>query len=155
MHSLIHQLLALTWSSNFENKMTHCKKIAPGNPNWEEFWTIQGIWSHKTRKGFRIVKSDMASEKNMRMEESGNGQQEMQEEISQAAKMVINLAKGGGDYWWSQRNCILERQRRPIHCAKSEWLSWAKRIKEKSVWTVEPRRLAAKVQSPRQEAKRD
>ena len=33
----------------------------------------------------------MASEKNMRMEESGNGQQEM---ISRATKMVINLAKG-------------------------------------------------------------
>ena len=38
----------------------------------------------------------MASEKNMRMEESGNGQQEMQEKISQAAKMMINLAKGKG-----------------------------------------------------------
>ena len=35
----------------------------------------------------------MASEKNMRVEESGNGQQEM---ISRAAKMVINLAKGKG-----------------------------------------------------------
>ena len=38
----------------------------------------------------------MASEKNMRMEESGNRQQEMQEKISRAAKMVINLAKGKG-----------------------------------------------------------
>ena len=32
----------------------------------------------------------------MRMEESGNGQQEMQEKIFRAAKMVINLAKGKG-----------------------------------------------------------
>ena len=33
----------------------------------------------------------MASEKNMRMEESGNGQQVMQEKIAQTMKMVTNL----------------------------------------------------------------
>ena len=32
-HSLIHQMFALTWSSNCENKMTHYKKITPSNPN--------------------------------------------------------------------------------------------------------------------------
>ena len=76
--------------------MTHYKKIAPSNPNWLEFWTFQGIWSHKTRKGSRIVKSDMASKKNMRMEKVGNGQQEMQEKIARMTKVVTNLTKGKG-----------------------------------------------------------
>ena len=57
---------------------------------------MQGIWSHKTEKGSRIVKLDMASEKNMRMEELENGQQEMQENIAQMTKMVIDLTKGEG-----------------------------------------------------------
>ena len=57
---------------------------------------MQGIWSHKTRKGSRIVKLDMASEKNMRMEEIGNGQQEMQEKIAFRTKVVMNLTKGKG-----------------------------------------------------------
>ena len=35
----------------------------------------------------------MASEKNMRMEESGNRQQVMQEKIAQTMKMVTNLIK--------------------------------------------------------------
>ena len=46
--------------------------------------------------------------------------------------MVINLAKGKGvtddpkkkKKW---KNCTLERQHRLIHCAKSEWLLWAKK----------------------------
>ena len=38
----------------------------------------------------------MESGKTPRMEELGNEQQEMQEKISRAAKMVINLAKGKG-----------------------------------------------------------
>ena len=38
----------------------------------------------------------MASEKNMRMEEIGNGQQEMQEKIAQMTKMVTSLTKGKG-----------------------------------------------------------
>ena len=38
----------------------------------------------------------MASEKNMRMEEIGNGQQEMQEKIIQMTKMVMSLTKGKG-----------------------------------------------------------
>ena len=42
------------------------------------------------------MKSDMESEKNMRMEELESGQQEMQEKISRATKMVINLTKGKG-----------------------------------------------------------
>ena len=56
--------------------------------------TLQGIWSHKTEKGSRIVKLDTASEKNMRMEEIGNGQHEIQEKTAQMTKMVINLTKG-------------------------------------------------------------
>ena len=38
----------------------------------------------------------MTSEKNMRMEEIGNGQQEMQEKIAQMMKMVTSLTKGKG-----------------------------------------------------------
>ena len=45
------------------------KKIASSNPNWLEFWTFQGIWSHKIEKESGIVKLDMASEKIPRMEE--------------------------------------------------------------------------------------
>ena len=48
------------------------------------------------QKGSGITKSDMASEKNMRMEEIGNGQQEMQEKIAQMTKMVTSLTKGKG-----------------------------------------------------------
>ena len=76
--------------------MTHYKKIASSNPNWLEFWTFQGIWSHKTEKGSIIVKSDMASEGNMRMEEIGKGQQKMKEKIAQMADMVTSLTKGKG-----------------------------------------------------------
>ena len=36
----------------------------------------------------------MASEKNIRMEESGKGQQEMKEKIAQMVDMVTNLTKG-------------------------------------------------------------
>ena len=36
----------------------------------------------------------MASEESMRMEEIGNGQQEMQEKIAQMTKIVANLTKG-------------------------------------------------------------
>ena len=57
---------------------------------------MQSIWSHKIEKGSRIVKLDMASEKNMRMEEMGNGQQEMQEKIARRTKVVMNLTKGKG-----------------------------------------------------------
>ena len=59
---------------------------------------MQGIWSHKIEKGSRIVKLDMASEKNMRMKEigNGNGQQEMQEKIARRTKVVMNLTKGKG-----------------------------------------------------------
>ena len=38
----------------------------------------------------------MTNEKNMRIEEIGNGQQEMQEKIAQMTKMVANLTKGKG-----------------------------------------------------------
>ena len=76
--------------------MTHYKKIASSNPNWLEFWTFQGISSHNTEKGSRIVKSDMASEKNMRMEEIGKGQQEMKEKIARMADMVTSLTKEKG-----------------------------------------------------------
>ena len=95
-HSLIHQMFALTWSSNCENKMTHYKKIAPSNLNWLEFWTFQGIWSHKTEKRSRIVKSNMENGKTLRLEELENRQQEMQEKISRATNMVTSLTKGKG-----------------------------------------------------------
>ena len=36
----------------------------------------------------------MASEKNMRVEEIGNGQQEMQEKIARRTKVVMNSKKG-------------------------------------------------------------
>ena len=91
------------WKNSYDSVKDHqkCqwrnnKKIATSNPNWLEFWTFQGIWSHKTEKGSRIVKSDMASEKNMRMEEVGKGPQEMQEEIAQMKKMGTNLTKRKG-----------------------------------------------------------
>ena len=38
----------------------------------------------------------MASEKNIRMEEIGNGQQEMQEKIARITKVVTNSTKGKG-----------------------------------------------------------
>ena len=38
----------------------------------------------------------MANEKNMRMEELENGQQEVQEKIAQMIKMVTSLTKGKG-----------------------------------------------------------
>ena len=38
----------------------------------------------------------MASEKNMRMEKIGKGQQEMKEKIAQMADMVTSLTKGKG-----------------------------------------------------------
>ena len=37
---------------------------------------------HKIKKGSRTVKLNMASEKNMRMEEMGNGQQDVREDCS-------------------------------------------------------------------------
>ena len=55
-----------------------------------------GICSHKTRKGSRIVKSDMASEKTLRIEQTKKGQQEMQEKTARRTKMVISLTKGKG-----------------------------------------------------------
>ena len=76
--------------------MTYNKKITSGNPNWLEFWTFQGIWSHKIEKGSGIVKLDMASENIPRMEELESGQQEMQEKISRATKMMTNLTKKKG-----------------------------------------------------------
>ena len=57
---------------------------------------MQGIWSHKTEKGSRIIKLDMAIEKNMRMEELEIGQQKVQEKIAQMTKMVTSLTKGKG-----------------------------------------------------------
>ena len=52
----------------------------------------RGLKIHKARKGLEI----MTSEKNMKMEEIGNGQQEMQKKIAQMTKMVTNLIKGKG-----------------------------------------------------------
>ena len=88
MHALIHICHVLhnkTFSKNHTILLEGIKsandeiikKIAPSNPNWLEFWTFQGIWSHKIGKGSGIVKLDMASEKIPRMEELESGQQEM------------------------------------------------------------------------------
>ena len=57
---------------------------------------MQGIWSHETKKGSRIVKLDIVSEKTMRVEEIEKGQQEMQEKTAQMADMVTSLTKGKG-----------------------------------------------------------
>ena len=50
------------------------------------------------QKGSEITKFEMANEKNIRMEEIENGQQEMQEKIAQMTKMATNLTKGKRDY---------------------------------------------------------
>ena len=47
----------------------------------------------RLEKGLRLL-FDMENEKAPRMEELESGQQEMQEKISLATKMVINLTKG-------------------------------------------------------------
>ena len=57
---------------------------------------MQGIWSHKTKKGSRIVKLDITSEKTIRVEEIEKGQQEMQEKIAQMTKTVTSLTKEKG-----------------------------------------------------------
>ena len=57
---------------------------------------MQGIRGHKIKKGSSTVKLNMASEKNMRMEEMGNRQQEMQEKIARRTKVVMNLTKRKG-----------------------------------------------------------
>ena len=44
----------------------------------------------------RDYQLDMENGKTLRMEELESGQQEMQEKISRATKMVINLTKGKG-----------------------------------------------------------
>ena len=52
----------------------------------------RGLKIHKIGKGPEIMTSKMTS----RMEEFESGQQEMQEKISRATKMVINLTKRKG-----------------------------------------------------------
>ena len=59
--------------------------------NFEHF---KGFGIRKTEKGLEI----MTSEKNMRMEEIGNGQQEMQEKIAQMMKNGGELDKREKDY---------------------------------------------------------
>ena len=100
----------------------------------------------------------MANEKNMRTEEIESGQQEMQEKISRATKIVTSLTKEKG---------ITDDpslQREPMswkdgidpsivpnlndYCEQEE-------LRKKIAWTVKPGRHAAKVQSLRQKAKRD
>ena len=70
----------------------HNKKIASSNPNLLDFEHVKGFGICKTEKGPEI----MTSKKNMRMEEIGNGQQEMQEKIAQMTKMMTGLTKGKG-----------------------------------------------------------
>ena len=59
-------------------------------------WTLQGIWSSQGQKKDRDYYFDMENEKTSRMKELESVQQEMQEKISRATKMVINLTKGKG-----------------------------------------------------------
>ena len=58
---------------------------------------MQGIRGHKIKKGSRTVKLNMASEKNMRMEEMGNGQQDVREDCSKD-KSGDEFDKGERDY---------------------------------------------------------
>ena len=57
---------------------------------------MQGIWSSQGQKKVRDYCFDMENEKTPRMEELESRQQEMQEKISRATKMVINLTKEKG-----------------------------------------------------------
>ena len=57
---------------------------------------MQGIWSSQGQKKVRDYCFDMENEKTPRTEEFENGQQEMQEKIPRATKMVINLTKRKG-----------------------------------------------------------
>ena len=57
---------------------------------------MQGIWSSQGQKKVRDYCFDMENEKTPRMEKLESGQQEMQEKIPRATKMVINLTKGKG-----------------------------------------------------------
>ena len=52
---------------------------------------MQGIWSSQGKKKTRDYCFDMENEKTPRMEELESGQQEMQEKISRATKMVMKL----------------------------------------------------------------
>ena len=61
-----------------------------------EVWKLQGICSSQSQKKTRDYYFDMENEKTPRMEEPESGQQKMQEKISRATKMVINLTKGKG-----------------------------------------------------------
>ena len=74
--------------------------------------------------------------------------------------MVINLAKGKGitdDP--KKKNEKTAPWKGNIDSSivpnLNDYCEQKKELRKKSVWTVEPRRHAAKVQSPRQEAKRD
>ena len=55
-----------------------------------------GIWSSRGQKKTRDYCFNMENEKTPRTEEFENGQQEMQEKIPRATKIVINLTKGKG-----------------------------------------------------------
>ena len=72
--------------------MVHNKEIAPCNLNLFDFKHVKGFGICKIEKG----PENMENEKNMRMKEIRNGQQEMQEKIAQMTKMVANLTKGKG-----------------------------------------------------------
>ena len=74
----------------------NCKEIAPSNPNWLEFGHCKVFGVHKARKKVRDYCFDLENEKTPRTEELESGQQEMQEKIPRATKMMINLTKGKG-----------------------------------------------------------
>ena len=136
----------------------NCKKVAPSDPSLLEFEHCKGFGITRSKKDLESSSLGMTSEKTTRVEETEKGQWQMQEKIFQTMKMAMNLTKGK---WITdgpslqEKVYILERWHRPILWAKFEWPLWARKIKERSVWTDKSRRHATKVQSLRQEAEKD
>ena len=97
----------------------------------------------------------MENEKTPRMEELESGQQEMQEKISRATKMVINLTKGRGTTDDLEEPASRKDDISPFIVPNLNNPCEQESFRKKFVWTVKPCRHAAKVQSPRQEAERD
>ena len=97
----------------------------------------------------------MASEKNMRMEESGNGQQEMQEKISRATKIVINLTKGKGITDDPGKSASWKGNIDPFIVPSLNNHGEQEELRKNLFERSNHVRHTAKVRSPKQEAKRD
>ena len=97
----------------------------------------------------------MENEKTPRMEELESGQQEMQEKISRATKMVIRLTKGKGITDDPREPASWKGNTDPFIVPSLNNHGEQKELRKNPSETVKPRRHAAKVQSPRQKAKRD